>query len=207
MKQSHEIFFSAEANLWWPSYEPSARSWRAIRSRIRDHVEAVKHVGDFRACVQAGGHVGCWPIALAKYFAAVHTFEPDAACYEAMRKNAEGEFKITPYCYALGAETGSAPFCVHRNSGSAKVAAEGKYYVPVVTIDSLDLPACGLLCLDIEGSEVAALKGARKTIERCRPVIYVEELDDYRDALRAHLTAIGYKRVGGAHKDTAWVPA
>lgn len=207
MKQSHEVFFCADANRWWPAYEPTARSWKAIRSRLRDHVEAVRHVGDFTACVQAGGHVGCWPEALAGYFGAVHTFEPDAACYEALRRNTERTPKITAYQYALGDRIGSCAFSVHRNSGSAKVSPDGKYTVPVTTIDALALPKCGLLCLDVEGSEVAALAGAAQTIRRCRPVIYVEELDAYRDSLRAYLREIGYRMIGAAHKDTAWIPA
>jgi hypothetical protein len=38
----------------------------------------------------------------------------------------------------------------------------------------LALPACGLLKVDVEGFEPQVLRGARHTVERCRPVIYVE---------------------------------
>jgi hypothetical protein len=46
--------------------------------------------------------------------------------------------------------------------------------VPVVTIDGLDLRACQFMKLDVEGMETEALRGAAKTIRRCRPFLYVE---------------------------------
>jgi hypothetical protein len=47
--------------------------------------------------------------------------------------------------------------------------------VPTITIDSLALEACNLLCLDIEGMEIEAMTGAVETIKRFRPVIHLEE--------------------------------
>ncbi len=46
--------------------------------------------------------------------------------------------------------------------------------IPSVTIDSLKLPYCGLIKLDIEGAEMDALLGALDTIRRCKPVIVIE---------------------------------
>jgi len=46
--------------------------------------------------------------------------------------------------------------------------------VPVMTVDSLRLPACQMLKIDVEGMEGEVIAGADETIRRCRPVIYVE---------------------------------
>lgn len=46
--------------------------------------------------------------------------------------------------------------------------------VAVVTVDSLCLPRCALLKVDVEGMELAVVDGARDTITRCRPVLYLE---------------------------------
>ena len=46
--------------------------------------------------------------------------------------------------------------------------------VPVVTLDGLSLPACHLLKIDVEGMEREVPAGGRELIERCRPVIYLE---------------------------------
>ncbi len=46
--------------------------------------------------------------------------------------------------------------------------------VEVVTLDSLALPACRLIKIDVEGMEPEVIAGARETIEKCRPVLFVE---------------------------------
>lgn len=46
--------------------------------------------------------------------------------------------------------------------------------VEVVTIDSLNLPACRLIKIDAEGMDLDVIIGARSTIERFRPVIVTE---------------------------------
>jgi FkbM family methyltransferase len=46
--------------------------------------------------------------------------------------------------------------------------------VPVVTIDGLNLPSCQLIKIDVEGMELAVLKGSSKTVAVTQPVIYAE---------------------------------
>lgn len=61
--------------------------------------------------------------------------------------------------------------------------------VPVqqVAIDALELSRVDLIKLDIEGMEMEALAGAKRTIERCRPIVLVETAKVEREALRAWL--------------------
>ncbi len=46
--------------------------------------------------------------------------------------------------------------------------------LPLITIDSLDLPRCAVMKIDVEGMESQVLRGAVATIERCQPIIYFE---------------------------------
>ena len=46
--------------------------------------------------------------------------------------------------------------------------------VPVITLDSLNLPRCDFLKIDVEGMEKPVIEGAAATIARCQPVMYVE---------------------------------
>lgn len=46
--------------------------------------------------------------------------------------------------------------------------------VQVITIDSLKLRGCNLIKIDVEGLESEVLEGARETIKKFRPVLYVE---------------------------------
>jgi FkbM family methyltransferase len=60
------------------------------------------------------------------------------------------------------------------NFGGAELAATGGEPVDMMNIDSLQLPACHLMKIDVEGHEQAVIAGAVETITRFRPVLYVE---------------------------------
>ena len=61
-------------------------------------------------------------------------------------------------------------------TGTSKPAAEDAVWLqlPLITIDSLGLPSCAVMKIDVEGMESQVLRGAVATIERCRPIIYFE---------------------------------
>ncbi len=67
--------------------------------------------------------------------------------------------------------------------------------VPVqkIALDNLGLARCDLIKLDVEGMEFEALEGARDTIERCRPVLLIEQIKAGRDQLHAWLAERGYE--------------
>lgn len=46
--------------------------------------------------------------------------------------------------------------------------------VEIIPLDQLELARCNLLKIDVEGMECNVLKGAEKTIKKCRPFIFVE---------------------------------
>ncbi len=153
-------------------------------------------VAEKRVCVQAGGNVGVYPLALSKVFDEVITFEPDEDNFECLHKNvAHDEARV--YFGALGAEPG---WCaVQRidtdNCGSHKTLPGT--VVPVQTIDSLNLDQCDLIWLDIEGAEADAIKGALATIEKFSPIIVLEE-----KGLGPKADIPGYSRVMRIGNDT-----
>jgi hypothetical protein len=70
----------------------------------------------------------------------------------------------------------------------------GAEAVSVISIDSLDLGRCDLIKVDAEGMEGDVLAGARKTIERHRPFLHVEnDRDDKSPGLLALLSELGYE--------------
>nr|WP_255630640.1 DUF4287 domain-containing protein [Novosphingobium sp. FKTRR1] len=63
------------------------------------------------------------------------------------------------------------------NCGSVSLNRSGKgKIVRVRPLDALNLASCGLLKIDVEGIESAVLRGAADKIDRCRPIIYVENV-------------------------------
>lgn len=66
--------------------------------------------------------------------------------------------------------------------------------VPVVTIDSLKLLRCRLLKIDVEGMEADVLAGAKDTVARCRPLLYVEnDRAEKAEKLVEAMRGLGYQ--------------
>lgn len=79
------ITYRPDFGLYWPDYDPRPADTHHALMKRQHHSNAVLPYVRGRECVvQAGGHVGVWPLLLAKKFATVHTFEPDEACFRAM---------------------------------------------------------------------------------------------------------------------------
>jgi hypothetical protein len=53
-------------------------------------------------------------------------------------------------------------------------SAENGELATVVTIDSLNLPSCQFIKIDVEGMERDVIEGAMSTIQKFRPRLYVE---------------------------------
>lgn len=157
--------------FWWPANDDWC--WKVIHSELPDADTALSFTRGRTLAVQAGGNVGVWASHLAKQFASVVTVEPDAVNYECLVRNVPAN--VDHRRAGFGAEASLAGLVnVNGNAGAHYVGgSEGAF--PIITVDSLDLPACDFLCLDIEGFEPHALRGAEQTIRRFRPVIMFEE--------------------------------
>jgi hypothetical protein len=79
------------------------------------------------------------------------------------------------------------------NFGGLSLGATAGEAVRVVTLDSLNLSRCQFLKVDVEGMELSVLKGASQTIQKFRPVLYVENDKPERSpALIEFLFSLGY---------------
>jgi len=183
--------------LWWPNFDVRCRAVVVDECAVAMTV-VVPLVKERRVCVQAGGNVGVYPIALALWFDRVITFEPDGDNYDCLRRNII-DSSITKFNAALGAEPGTCGILRidTDNCGSHKTLPGTA--IPVHTIDGLNLDACDLLWLDIEGAEADAIKGARATIEKFSPIIVLEE-----KGLGPKADLPGYERVTRVGNDTVY---
>jgi hypothetical protein len=87
---------------------------------------------------------------------------------------------VTSVHAALGAEPAKirVPCIDYAQRANFGGLALGKWQVgeevPVVTIDSFNLGRCDFVKIDVEGMEREVLDGARATLKRCNPILYVE---------------------------------
>jgi len=53
-------------------------------------------------------------------------------------------------------------------------AINNKTVVKTMKIDNLNLVKCNLIKIDVEGSELAVIRGALNTLDKCRPILLIE---------------------------------
>lgn len=171
------------------------------------------------ACVQAGGCLGIFPKYLARSFTTVYSFEPGVDLFPLLCQNAP-EKNILKFQAALGwTHTPVSTSQTRRGTKAHRYPHEGITHisgsgvVPSFTVDDLGLAELDFLCLDLEGYEYDALRGACFTIAQCRPVIMVEINENCRDYghepedVRALLTEkYRYRLAFREHSDEVYLP-
>lgn len=199
--------------FWWPADDDWCH--KVIHAEVADADVAVNLTKGRTFAVQAGGNVGVWAAHLAKSFETVMTAEPDATNYECLKRNVPAN--VVHRQAGFAAETGTT--LVNKVKGNAGAhfisgVTPGFGEIPIITIDSMNLSACDLLILDIEGSEPAALYGAEQTIRKFRPVVMFEEKglsERYygieRGTAEKWLAALGYVVKHKIRADVIMVPA
>ena len=190
---------------WLPAYDAAdaARLIPYLRKMAKDAVMSSALAKRHRVCVQAGGHVGIWPLCLSWLFEQVITFEPQPAAYAALLRNTATTTNITAHSAALGAKAGWTGMKPGPDSGTWRTEPGDQFRV--VALDDLKLPECDVIYLDVEGSEAGVLMGARETIRRCRPVLHVEMLPRSTEEIKWALHDLGYRFVSSVHKDSIYV--
>jgi len=177
--------------------------------------------------IQAGGACGVWPKKLAANFDVVYTFEPNPVNFWCLVANCGTEAGTIKWVQAaLGENFGSVdtvlPPSEKGNAGAYYTMDHapgiGESTCPRVTIDSLELWRCDLICLDVEGREVEALRGANQTIKMYKPFIMIEEkplpqmghgmpVPHTAGAAREWMEVMhGYTVVDRVHKDVIMAP-
>lgn len=190
--------------VWWPEADVHAR---AVLERELELMMPVvlSYVTEFGCVVQAGGNVGLYPKALADHFGHVITVEPDETNLACFARNTQDKTNIVLHKGALSDAPG---FCgLNRlggdNCGAYQVVDEG--FIQTLMIDQIArTETVGLIWLDIEGSELAALRGAELTITRCWPVIAFED-KGIGPSPAEWLQARGYSEQGRVGNDRIFV--
>jgi len=204
-----QIALHEKSGLWFPTDCNADAGYEYMIRRVTDIDVALPFCRKTAVAVQAGGNIGMWPLRLAKFFSTVHTFEPVAHIFGALRMNVRGVPGIVAHNQLLSSKKGEiVPFSVRSGAVSRVVekVEDANSSFTATTIDSLELPCCDALFLDVEGHELEALEGAKQTIERFRPVIMVEVWDANAAIYQRFFDGLRYERVAKAHGDFVFAP-
>ena len=147
-----------------------------------------------------------------KTYAHIYAIEPNKTSAEIIKQNSlswgGGTGDVSILCCGVGEIEEQVRFaCNEENSSNSFISEEGTEIIDIRTIDNIvgDKGAT-FIKMDIEGSELSALKGAKWTITQCRPKLaicvyhkwndlltipqYIQELhSDYRLYLRNYSPA------------------
>lgn len=158
--------------------------------------------------IDAGAHVGLMSAIMALRVGAsgsVHSFEPHPAVYAKLIANAErinarlGAPVIQPHSLALSDSARQAQLFLPddwaANTGVARLAAVGKAAATVQCQTLDDAVAAGgpeLMKLDVEGHELAVLRGAPRTLAQLRDLVF-EDFGAYPTPAMSLLEETGFQ--------------
>ena len=150
--------------------------------------------------VDAGAHAGNHTVYLAKTGCTVVALEPNVVIREYLHRNINcNKLGSRVQVLACGVWDHPAKGVVvagpKDHTGMARINEMPNGEVDLVALDDLGLSP-SLIKIDVEGSEMAALRGARQTVQAHKPAIFVEAHTDL-DAVTAMLRPLGYHRLGG----------
>lgn len=152
---------------------------------VHRRVFAGRHV---EAILDCGGHHGRVAREYAAMFphARVWTFEPTPATFAALKANVAGESRIEPVNAAVGERAGRAEFhlAAHEQANSLLPPEEKRDGAPTVSVEVVridefcrgkGIERVQIVKLDIEGHELAALRGCGAMIDEQRiDLLYCE---------------------------------
>ena len=149
--------------------------------------------------VEVGANIGAHTVDLSRLVGRdgeVHAIEPQRIVFQTLCANLAINQCVNVFARqaAVGARNGTImvpaldPSIRNNFGGLSLHNVNGGESVPLITLDSLDLPACQLLKVDVEGMEVDVVTGGEQLIQMYRPLMYLE--NDREDRSEALLTLV-----------------
>jgi FkbM family methyltransferase len=195
---------------------------KTCKGHDHNEIEMIAKIFDiiappFGIFIDVGANIGTHTLGIARHLGdrgRVYAYEPQRLLFQMVCGSLALNAVTNVFCMneALGAAPGrlAVPqFDYFRpmNFGSVEFGAQQREpldqlrgddpskteYVPVTTIDHLDLAQVHVIKIDAEGMELEVLAGARETIARCSPILLVEHIKVDREHLLAILKGEGYQ--------------
>jgi len=149
----------------------------------------IKLIPDYGIILDIGANIGltAYHLAKSKPNCKIHAFEPIESNYTVLKKHCNTFKNIEFHLCALGEKEGIAEMVLpivsnvkmqglsHVKHSSIKEFNEGNLYkAELKTLDSFQFDNVVAIKMDVENYEQFVLKGARETLIKSKPVIYLE---------------------------------
>lgn len=142
--------------------------------KVLQHIRPGAVVGD------VGANIGNHTVFFSRIAGAaeVHAFEPMRTTFRTLARNVEINHLtgVRAHNVALGSREATARIQSFKSSniGATRIEIEAGARYPVRTLDSFALQRLDFLKIDVEGHAIEVLDGARDTLARLRPLIWIE---------------------------------
>ena len=170
-----------------------------------------RHIPSASTVIDVGANVGLFSVTFGYAVGSagqVLAFEPLVSNMERLRENIalNGLMNVKIYGSALGESEGEATLHLADDPAfTSTTTVTGRHTgvnvkVPVTRLDtvwqSLSCPAIAAIKLDVEGGELAVLKGGESLLKTCRPILLVEAAaPEYLQQITTWLSGFGYRRL------------
>ncbi len=156
-----------------------------ITGQLDDEISLItRHITNYRRAIDIGANIGIYSYALSKYFNRVDAFEPNIECSKMLRTYASRKSNITTHNVGLSNKKGGSVLYIPKinkntlNAGLGSIEDPGgdrvKMQIELRCLDDYNFKNVGFIKIDVEGHELEVLKGATKTIQNNKPIIYIE---------------------------------
>ena len=149
--------------------------------------EFIVHVKPGSTVIDLGANIGQMTIALSKLVGnagKVISVEPDPFLFYVLNKNIVKNKSFNCHPYSICAWNSSEVELPYPDPDLSRFESLGSYGIspyaktnrmlPAIALDDLNLNNVSFIKMDIQGSELHALRGLQKTIAKCKPVVLVE---------------------------------
>jgi FkbM family methyltransferase len=162
-------------------------------------IEATIQYADGGGVLDIGANIGTHTLAYSKHSKWVIAYEPVTSVFTNLCANLALNCieNVYPMHAAVGTKHGitsiPVPILDVENNLGCFSAGSGDQQVPMMPIDAFNLDDIALIKIDVEGNEEEVLRGAIETIQRCKPVLYVEnDRKEKSDSLCSFIDGLGY---------------
>lgn len=161
--------------------------------------------------VDVGANIGYYTMLAARRVKKVYAIEPDKKCFEILKKNIEeNNLKNVVLINKAASDKKEKKYLIRdeKNQGNSKIIDKNGEIVFAETLDNMlvNEQYISLIKIDVQGWEPEVIEGAKKTIKRNWPTIFLEYTPgEYRDNKMIDFLQKNYQNIWSIN-DFAEVP-